>query len=66
MRDRRKRGRRKIFSLLRLGSSRRAGVWQQVIVLALIVVIAFFLLWFGSYLYDYQPEVYEPRYVERK
>ncbi len=61
----RRRDKRKIFSLLRPGSSRRAGVWQQVIILSLIVVIAFFLLWFGSYLYNYQPDFYEPRDVER-
>ncbi len=36
------------------------------IVLSLILVIAFFLLWFGSYLFNYQPEFYEPRDVERE
>jgi len=36
------------------------------IALVLIVVIAFLLLWLGSYLYNYQPEYYEPRDLERQ
>ena len=68
--DRRRSGRRsrdrgKISSLFRLGSPRRAGVLQQLIILALIVLIAFFLMWFGSYLYNHQPQYYEPRDAER-
>lgn len=65
-RGRRRRDRGKISGLFRLGSPRRGGVWQKVIVLLVIVVIAFFLMWFGTYLYNHQPEFYEPRDADRR
>ena len=46
--------------------SRRRANRRRLIALVLIVVIAGLLLWLGSYLYDYKPEYYEPRDVERE
>ncbi len=45
--------------------SRPRANWRLLLTLVLIVVIASLLLWFGSYLYDYQIEYYEPRDLER-
>jgi len=45
---------------------RRRANRRRLIALLLIVVIASLLLWLGSYLYDYQPEYYEPRDLERE
>jgi len=39
---------------------------RQLIALVLIGIIASLLLWLGSYLYNYQPEYYEPRDLERR
>ncbi len=47
-------------------ASRRRANRRRLIALVLIVVIAGLLLWLGSYLYNYQPEYYEPRDLERK
>ena len=63
--NRRKRDRRKIFKSLGYRFS-RSKVIRRVIVLSLILVGSYFLLWRGSYLYNYQPEYYEPRDVERE
>ena len=46
--------------------SRRRANRRRLIALVLIVVIAGLLLWLGSYLYNYQPEYYEPRDLERQ
>ena len=48
------------------GYSRRRANRRRLIALVLIAVIAGLLLWLGSYLYNYQPEYYEPRDLERK
>ncbi len=48
------------------GYSRRRANRRRLIALVLIVVIASLLLWLGSYLYNYQPEFYEPRDLERQ
>ncbi len=45
---------------------RRRANRRRLIALLVIVVIASLLLWLGSYLYDYQPEYYEPRDLERQ
>ena len=39
---------------------------RRLIALLVIAVIAFVLLWLGSFLYDYQVDFYEPRDVERE
>ncbi|MDA2929419.1 hypothetical protein MYX84_05630 [Acidobacteria bacterium AH-259-O06] len=38
---------------------------RRIIVLSLILGIAFLVLWFGSYLYDYEIHYYEPHDLER-
>ncbi len=59
------RDRRRSFRRSKSYSRRRANR-RRLIALVLIVVIAGLLLWFGSYLYNYQIEFYEPRDVERQ
>ncbi|MFQ5930250.1 MAG: hypothetical protein ACE5MK_11170 [Acidobacteriota bacterium] len=46
--------------------SSRRRVIRRIIVLSLILGIAFLVLWFGSYLYDYEIHYYEPRDLERE
>jgi cell division septal protein FtsQ len=46
--------------------SRRRANRRRLIALVVISVIALLLLWLGSYLYNYQPEYYEPRDSERE
>jgi len=59
--DRRRRTRRS-----KTRASRHRANRRRLIALLLITVIAFVLLWLGSYLYDYQVEYYEPKDLERQ
>ncbi|MCZ6485097.1 MAG: hypothetical protein O6826_05310, partial [Acidobacteria bacterium] len=58
--------RRRTSTRSRTRSSRRRANRRRLIALVLITLIAFVLMWLGSYLYNYQPEYYEPRDEQRK